>query len=197
MFDYISDGGTSRDGRGEANIGTFRKLYETIFPILFRVAYRITSSEEAAEDLCQDSFFRLYEKNMSFPSPDEAKYWLIRVVKNASLNYAKRKTRERKAYQRVFREDVKIEETGENLFIKKETRKEVKEALDKLPENLRIVMILKEYGELNYKEIGRSLGISEGNVKVRVFRARERLAALLKTDLNIAVETAKDGLNVS
>ncbi|MDR2661629.1 MAG: RNA polymerase subunit sigma-24, partial [Treponema sp.] len=35
------------------------------------------------------------------------------------------------------------------------------------------------YGELNYKEIGRALGISEGNVKVRVFRARERLAALL------------------
>jgi RNA polymerase sigma-70 factor (ECF subfamily) len=40
---------------------------------------------------------------------------------------------------------------------------------------------LKEYADLNYKEIGRVLGISEGNVKVRVFRARERFAAIWKT----------------
>jgi len=188
MNDEVSGSGSARE---EASIGEFRRLYETVFPILFRVAYRITSSEEAAEDLCQEAFFRLHEKNMVFPSPDEAKYWLIRVVKNASLNYAKRKVRERKAYQRAFREDTRKEETGENILLKKETREEVLAALEKLPENLRIVLILKEYGELNYKEIGRSLGISEGNVKVRVFRARERLAGFLK------VEAFKDGVHVS
>ena len=183
----------SWDGKPQAEISAseFRRLYETVFPILFRVAYRITSSGEAAEDLCQEAFFRLHEKNMVFPSPDEAKYWLIRVVKNASLNYAKRKVRERKAYQKVFREDTRKEETGENILLKKETREEVREALEKLPENLRIVLILKEYGGLNYKEIGRSLGISEGNVKVRVFRARERLSGLLDA------EAFKDGANVS
>lgn len=160
----------------------FRKLYETVFPILFKVAYRIANSEEAAEDLCQEAFFRLYEKNMVFPNPEEAKYWLIRVVKNAALNYAKRKDRERKAYQKAFREDIRLEKTGEQVLINQETQREVQEALEKLPENLRIVLILKEYGELNYKEIGRALGISEGNVKVRVFRARERLAGLLSKD---------------
>jgi RNA polymerase sigma-70 factor (ECF subfamily) len=185
--------------------GEFRRLYETVFPILFRVSYRITNSEEAAEDLCQEAFFRLHEKDMVFPNPDEAKYWLIRVVKNASLNYAKRKVRERKAYQKAFREDTRTEETGEHIFLRKETREEVKEALEKLPENLRIVLILKEYGELNYKEIGRSLGINEGNVKVRVFRARERLSGLLRTIDKGAVDgdktdnsgLTKDGLNVS
>jgi RNA polymerase sigma-70 factor (ECF subfamily) len=160
----------------------FRALYNTVFPILFRVANRIANSEEAAEDLCQEAFFRLYEKKMVFPNPEEAKYWLIRVVKNASLNYAKRKERERKAYQRAFREDTRTVETGEGLLVRKETQEEIQEALEKLPENLRTVLILKEYGELNYKEIGRALGISEGNVKVRVFRARERLAGLLKTE---------------
>jgi RNA polymerase sigma-70 factor (ECF subfamily) len=159
----------------------FRRLYDTVFPILFRVSYRITNSEDAAEDLCQDAFFRLYEKNMVFPSPDEAKYWLIRVVKNAALNYAKRKDRERKAYQKAFREDTRVEDTGEGILIKKESKEEVQEALEKLPDNLRIVLILKEYAELNYKEIGRALGISEGNVKIRVFRARERLAKLLES----------------
>ena len=192
MFNTMSEEATRNDKiPAEASIGEFRRLYETVFPILFRVAYRITTSEEAAEDLCQEAFFRFHEKNMVFPNPDEAKYWLIRVVKNAALNYAKRKVRERKAYQRAFREESRTEETGENTFIKKETREEVKEALEKLPENLRIVLILKEYGELNYKEIGRSLGISEGNVKVRVFRARERLAGILNAGLT------KDGSNVS
>ena len=160
----------------------FQRLYETVFPILFRVAYRIVGSEEAAEDLCQETFFRLYEKKMVFPNPEEAKYWLIRVVKNAALNYAKRKMRERKAYQKAFREDIRNEETGENLLLKKESRDEILKALEQLPENLRIVLILKEYAELNYKEIGRTLGISEGNVKVRVFRARARLADLLTED---------------
>jgi RNA polymerase sigma-70 factor (ECF subfamily) len=164
----------------------FRRIYDSVFPILFRVALRIANSREAAEDLCQDSFFRLYEKNMVFKTPEEAKYWLIRVVKNAALNYAKRKERERKAYQREFREDTRREEPGEGLLVKKETSEEVQQALDKLPENLRMVLILKEYAEMNYKEIGRVLGISEGNVKVRVFRARERLAVLLQGGMYVS-----------
>ena len=174
----------------------FRKLYDAVFPVLFRVAYRIAGTIEAAEDLCQDSLFRLYEKNMVFPNPEEAKYWLIRVVKNASLNYAKRKERERKAYQRAFREDSRQEETGEGLLIKKETSEEVKEALSMLPENLRMVLVLKEYGEMNYKEISRVLGINEGNVKVRVFRARERLAAIMN-ELTVRGQKSEGGVNVS
>jgi RNA polymerase sigma-70 factor (ECF subfamily) len=174
----------------------FQRLYDSAFQILLRVAFRITNNWEAAEDLCQESFFRLYERNMVFPNQEEAKYWLIRVVKNASLNYAKRKERERKAYQRAFREDRRQEETGEVVLVKKETSEEVKEALEKLPDNLRMVLILKEYAEMNYKEIGKTLGISEGNVKVRVFRARERLANLLAE----ALQTNNDlqgGKNVS
>ncbi|MDR1058418.1 MAG: RNA polymerase sigma factor [Treponema sp.] len=160
----------------------FRQLYDTVFPILFRVVYRITGSEEAAEDLCQDAFSRLYEKKLVFPNPDEAKYWLIRVAINASLNHVKRKDRERRAYQRAFQEDTRSPETGESELLKKETKGEVQEALKKLPKNLRMVLILREYGEFNYKKIGQVLGISEGNVKVRVFRARERLAGLLGKD---------------
>lgn len=175
----ISDGGGAI---GQKFVVGFRQLYDAVFPILFRVVYRIIGSEEAAEDLCQDAFFRLYEKKIVFPNPEEAKYWLIRVATNASLNYAKRKDRERKAYQRAFQEDTRSPETGESELLKKETKEEIRGALKKLPKNLRIVLILREYGELNYKKIGQILGISEGNVKVRVFRARERLAGLLRKD---------------
>ena len=173
----------------------FRRLYDSTFQILFRVAYRVTNNAEAAEDLCQESFFRLYEKNMVFPNPEEAKYWLIRVVKNASLNYAKRKERERKAYQRAFKEDYRQVETGEGLLVKKETSEEVQSALEKLPENLRVVLVLKEYAEMNYKDIGKVLGISEGNVKVRVFRARERLSALLQVNNSALTESEQKDIN--
>ena len=178
--------GEGQVAKKQMSLAEFRGIYHSAFPVLFRVAYRIAASAEAAEDLCQDAFFRLYEKNMVFPHPEEAKYWLIRVVKNAALNYAKRKERERKAYQRAFREDVRQEETGEGLLLKKESKAEIQEALNKLPENLRIVLVLKEYAEMNYKEIGRVLGISEGNVKVRVFRARERLTALFQGGSNVS-----------
>ena len=162
------------------NEAEFRALYNSAFPILYKVAYRIANSGEEAENLCQNAFFRLHEKNMVFPNQNEATYWLIRVVKNDALNYAKRKQRERRAYQRAFKEDTRQVDTGEADLVKKETREEVQKALNKLPENLRVVLIMKEYAEMNYREIGRALGISEGNVKVRVFRARERLAVLLR-----------------
>ena len=184
--DFEADPKGQPQGKPNMYMAEFRRIYDSAFPILFRVAYRITNSEEAAEDLCQEGFFRLYEKNMVFPNPEEAKYWLIRVVKNASLNYAKRKERERKAYQKAFREDVRQVETGEGHFVKKETMEEVQEALNKLPENLRMALFFKEYADMNYKEIGKVLGISEGNVKVRVFRARERLAVLLEGGKNVS-----------
>ncbi|MGI5173531.1 RNA polymerase sigma factor [Treponema sp. OMZ 840] len=165
-----------------ANEADFRKVYDAVMSLLFKVSYRIVNDEEAAEDLVHDSLIKMHEKQLVFPSLDDAKYWLIRVVKNASLNYAKRKTRERKAYERALKEDRRQTDSGETELLKAETMKKTKEALNKLPVNLKMVLILKEYAELNYKEIGRVLGITEGNVKVRVFRAREQLAKLIGED---------------
>ncbi|GMO29598.1 MAG: RNA polymerase sigma factor [Spirochaetaceae bacterium] len=163
-------------------LNEFKKIYDAVFPTIYRVAWRIAGSEEAAEDLCQEAFIRFYEKNIVFSSIDEAKYWLIRVVKNAALNYAKRKQYEIKVYERAFYEDFRTQNSGESDLLNKEKRRDVSAALEKLPKNLREVLALKEWGELNYKDIGRVLGISEGNVKVRVFRAREKLQSLLKAD---------------
>jgi len=151
-------------------------------PVLFKVSFRIAGTEEAAEDLCHDALIKMTEKNMEFPSVNDAKYWLIRVVKNASLNYAKRKGRERRAYERALKEDRRQVDSGETALLKDDAVKRVQAAMEKLPENLRMVLHLKEYGELNYKEIGRVLGITEGNVKVRVFRAREQLSRLIGED---------------
>lgn len=162
-----------------SNDADFRTIYEATMPVLFKISFRIVGTEEAAEDLCHDALIKMTEKDMQFPSVNDAKYWLIRVVKNASLNYAKRKGRERRAYERALKEDRRVVDSGETELLKGDTVTIVQDALEKLPDNLKTVLQLKEYGELNYKEIGRLLGITEGNVKVRVFRAREQLSRLI------------------
>ena len=144
--------------------------------------YPIVNDEEAAEDIVHDSLIKANEKCLVFPSLNDAKYWLIRVVKNASLNYIKRKDRERKAYEKVLYEDKHKYDSGETSLLKKDSIQKAREALKKLPKNLQEVLMLKEYGDLNYKEIGQILGITEGNVKVRVFRAREQLVKLIGED---------------
>lgn len=160
----------------------FRKIYNATMTVLFKVAFKVVNDHEVAEDLVHDSYIKASEKEMVFPTMNDATYWLIRVVKNASLNYVKRKGRERKAYQKALYEDHRVQTSGETDLLRAETVKKAQEALNQLPENLREVLILREYADLNYKEIGKTLGITEGNVKVRVFRAREALAKLIGED---------------
>lgn len=161
------------------NPSDFKKIYDECMQLLFKVSYRIVYDEEVAEDLVHDSLIKANEKELVFPSLDDAKFWLIRVVKNASLNYVKRKDREHKAYEKVLYEDHRTYDSGEVDLLKAETIKRIQECLDKLPKKLKEVIILREYGDLNYKEIGKVLGITEGNVKIRIFRAREQLEKLI------------------
>ncbi len=158
----------------------FERVYEHVYPILIRIVYRITGREDVAEELCQEAFIKYYERIDSFPDTDQAKYWLIRVSKNLALNSAKRSGRERRAYERAYHEPSRLLRSGEDEMIRREQEVAVQSALRQLPEKMRTVLILKEYGQLNYREIGAVLGITEGNVKVRVFRAREHLLDLLK-----------------
>ena len=165
-----------------ANPADFKKIYDETMQLLFKISYRIVNDEEAAEDLAHDSLIKANEKKLVFPTLNDAKFWLIRVVKNASLNYALRKKRERNAYQKVLYEDKRQQTSGETDYLRKETQKIAIAALEKLPKSLKEVIILREYGDLNYKEIGKVLGITEGNVKIRMFRAREQLEKLIGGD---------------
>ena len=71
---------------------------------------------------------------------------------------------------------------GIGKLIEEENKKEVRLAISQLPENLRLVIQLKEFSDLDYKSIGKVLGISETNVKVRVHRARKKLEELLRVE---------------
>lgn len=164
----------------EAGLDYFNRVYDEYFTLLLKIVYRITGRQDVAEEMVQEAFIKYYERQHLLPKDEGVKYWLIRVCKNLALNYEKRKGRERKAVQRWFHEPkAGGEPEGEKKVVQEESKIEVQAALEKVPYNLRIVLILKEYGGFNYNEIAEMLNISEGNVKVRVFRARNQLAAIL------------------
>ena len=156
----------------------FKTIYSATMQMLFKISYRIVNDEEAAEDLAHDSLIKANEKQLTFPSMNDAKFWLIRV-KNASLNYVKRKAREKRAYEKALYEETRIFHSGETELLREESIKSAQGALNKLPPKLKEVVVLAEYSDLNYKEIGKVVGITEGNVKVRIFRARKLLAEML------------------
>jgi RNA polymerase sigma factor (sigma-70 family) len=158
---------------------TFDVVYETLFPAIYRVSLRVTGDREIAEDLCHEAFIKLMERAELIPDLEQSKYWLLRVVKNLSLNHEKRRTREKKAFSKLARLSPVMADSSEKQVMKEVTRTDVQTALNGLPYNLRAPLVFREYGDLTYKQIGALLGITESNVKVRIFRARERLGKAL------------------
>ena len=158
---------------------SFDVVYVALFPVIYRVSLRVTGDKEIAEDLCHEAFIKLMERPDFLPDLEQSKYWLIRVVKNLSLNNEKRRTREKAAYAKLSRLKVGVSESSEKQVMREEMREAVQTALNALPYNLRVPLVFREYGDLSYREIGAILGISESNVKVRIFRARERLEKAL------------------
>ena len=160
----------------------FSDVYEAVFPTVFRVAYRISGERGIAEDLCHEAFVQYLQTGQDFDDLDQARYWLIRVVRNISLNHEKRRSRERAAYNRYRSQSPEpaSEDGLEQQLLRDETRGRIQEALNQLPYNLRTTLVLSVYARLNYRQIATILKTSEGNVKVRMYRARTRLAQLLQ-----------------
>jgi RNA polymerase sigma-70 factor (ECF subfamily) len=168
----------------QAHPPSFDEVYESLFPTVYGVSLRITGDKEVAEDLCQEAFIKLMERTNAIPDLDQSKFWLIRVVKNLSFNYEKKKGREKAAFKKLTQLSTGVSDSGEKQVIEEEVRTDVQRALDALPYNFRVPLVFREYADLSYKEIAAILGISESNVKVRIFRARERLEKVLNEGKN-------------
>lgn len=165
----------------------FRRVYQEVFPTLMRVAYHVTYNKDVAEDICQDAFIRFYDKDMVFPSMEDAKFWLIRVTKNLAINHVKRKMRETASLEKVMKNpQINPFKDGQTELILQESSAAVRKAVGELPEIYRTVIVLREYAGLNYGEIAKVLKISESNVKVRMHRARKELGAMLdREEVNV------------
>lgn len=117
---------------------------------------------------------------MTFPGMEDAKFWLIRVAKNLAINHVKRNARESASIEKIKKAPILNPfKDGASQLILDESQNAVRKAIAQLPEMYRTVIVLREYSDLDYKEIAKILNISESNVKVRVHRARKELEVLL------------------
>ncbi len=158
----------------------FRQVYQSYFPLLLRVVVHLTDNPDMAEEICQETFIRFFDKSLSFPCMEEAKFWLIRVAKNLAINQIKRRMRELRMVAKLGCLPREDEAVGPCVLVEKESKEAVRRAISTLPEKYRLVIVLKEYADMDYSQIGFTLHISVNNVKVRVFRARKMLEERLR-----------------
>lgn len=169
----------------------YRFLVQQYQSKLLHIAYGITLDRQESLDIVQDVFLKVYGQVHSFEGKSSLYTWLRRITMNESLNW-------RRKWKRRFRwhhQSLDDEERGagvelgtdaaspETLFKKKELEKIIRQGLNKLPEDARAVLILKEVEGLSYDEIARHLRIKKGTVSSRIFYAREKLKEYLSTIL--------------
>lgn len=156
-----------------------RKLYSTI--------YRMTRNHQVTDELLQETFLKLYvsidKYNDSFPFFP----WLNRIAINNTINLFKK---EQKRYgERSLEEEVEEKNLQpadgsrffepEACFVKKERNVKILEALQKISPSYRIVLILRVFEDLSYKEIADVLELEIGTVMSRLNRARSQIKDLL------------------
>src|SRR5689334_8699909 len=172
----------------------FAEVVRTLGGRMLAVARRFMKDDDAARDVVQDAFLSAFRGIHNFDGQAQLSTWLHRIVVNAAL--MRLRSRQRRPEQSiepllpVFQEDghhvepvVSWAESGDRLLERLETRTLVRRAIADLPESHRAVLMLRDIDDLNTREAADVLGISENAVKLRLHRARQALATLIKARL--------------
>jgi RNA polymerase sigma-70 factor (ECF subfamily) len=157
---------------------------------LFNFFYRMVGRRETAEDLVQETFLKLCRFGSTFRG-SESKFttWLYSVAGNQCRDYLRHSARrpevplgdlEQDHSENGFDPPESGDSPVEDHMVRMETKAALRAAIESLPEKERIAVMLREYHELEYKEIAQTLGCPVGSVKVLIFRARRRLRERLK-----------------
>jgi RNA polymerase sigma-70 factor (ECF subfamily) len=160
-------------GRDEA---AFMLLFERHREVIFRVAYRLTNSTAAAEDITQECFLGLLNARGRFdPAKGSLRMYLYGAVRNHARKYYGLREGE------VDLDQTEIDEAPEpaQVFLQRELSQVIQQAISTLPLQQREALILFQYEELPLEEIAVILGIDIGAVKSRLHRARARLKRIL------------------
>jgi len=153
---------------------------------IFNLAYRFTSSIAAAEDLTQEVFIRIYKTLDQYDSKQgDLTNWLMRLARNLIIDDYRHRQRNPQNSMADAVDDHQyhlraIGSSAQKEIERKELAGQVQEGIDKLPEDLRTCVILRDIEELSYQEIVDVLKIPEGTVKSRINRGRIELAKILK-----------------
>ncbi len=158
---------------------------------LYRTALRMTRSEEEAEDLVQETYIRAFRFQEQFEAGTNLKAWLFRILTNTFINEYQRRKRSRQVLDAATAEQettdgVLIHELSESqrspesMLVDRSVSDDVQRALDALPDDFRVAVVLCDIEGLSYKEIAEVMGTPVGTVMSRLFRGRRLLQTSLK-----------------
>ena len=153
-------------------------------PVVYRAAWLILRDEAAAEDVAQETFLRAYHNAHRLAPEADARPWLYRIAVNLALNRIRSRRREDRAVTRLGPRAALWEDAASERGAGDDS---VADALRRLPDRLRVPVILRYYLDLSEKEIAKALGIRPGTTKSRLHEARRVLAA----DHSIAAAAGK------
>ena len=181
----------------KGNKTSFEKLMEKHYKRILNLIYRFVGNNEIAEDLTQEVFIKVYKSAASYKPQAKFHTWLYQIAKNVSLNELRKHKRQAVSLEETFETedgelikqvaDTKIANPHEDA-LQKETIEIVKEAIDALPENQRLAVILRRYENLSYEDIAKTMNCSLKAVKSLLNRAKENL----KEKLSPFVDSSKE-----
>jgi len=158
-----------------------KKFINTILPItdkMFRLAASITGNKQDAEDVVQDTMLKVWQKREEWNAIVNFEGYCLRSVRNIALDKISLTDNQLESIPDFF--DPPMESHADPLEIE-EQLEAIEKILSNLPEKQRTVFQLRDVEGLSYKEIEQIMNISEEQVKVNLFRVRQKIKKMLKS----------------
>ena len=157
---------------------------------VYSLALRMVGNEEDARDMAQEAFIRAFSSLTGFRGDSKFSVWLYRLTSNICIDFLRSRAKKRTVSMTWTDDAGELEIPDERFspeeqFDRTSIRESVQRGLDSLSPQYREILVLREINGLSYEEIGRVLGIEEGTVKSRIFRARKKLCDFLLREGNI------------
>ncbi len=154
---------------------SFRHDVLPLKDMLYRLALRITLKHEEAQDIVQDTLIKVWNKRDDWESIDSIEAFSLTVCRNLALDRMKVKSSKNESLDNSHLDTPDVSKTPYEQMQLKDRIELVKKMVDALPEKQRSCMQLRDFEGKSYKEISSILGISEDQVKVNIFRARQAI----------------------
>ncbi|MBI5149469.1 MAG: sigma-70 family RNA polymerase sigma factor [Candidatus Omnitrophica bacterium] len=163
---------------------SFEALMRKYYPRLLNFIYRFTGSAELAEDLTQEVFLKVYSASTAYRPKSKFQTWVYTIAKNISLNELRRHKKTPLSLDEPFLSEDgpvqrQLEDTqtprADEQMLRDETSAAVRAAINSLPENQRVAVILRRYEQFSYEEIGQTMQMSVKAVKSLLSRGKENL----------------------
>jgi len=164
----------------------FEAAYAANARMVYWAAYGVVKNESDAMDVSQETFLRALRHEEKLAAMDEGgqRAWLYRVAVNLCYDKKRREKRELVSDEEVFFEQGDTDEAvlPEMQALRAEEKALLRRAVEALPEPYRQTVLLHYYSELPYETIASLMGTSEGTVKSRMSRAKQRLYDILRKE---------------